>query len=293
MNPDAAKNDHATPSDAEGRGQPNNLRNILVAIDFSDFSKQALDYALILAEKFHAKITLVHVVEAAIIPETLMISAEREVDMRTVQERREQLESLRRKKIDSSIPSEAMVKTGEPWKEIVEEAKFLRAELIITASHGRSALKDILLGNTAERVMRHAPCSVLITRQAGLHADPPQAPPIHLKRILAPVDFSPASEIGLASAAMLAKLFGAEIVLAHVIETDALQAADGKILKDAEEALIRLGQQDIPSDIPRQIVVKAGSPFKAIVEAAKALQADLIIITSHGHKGLNRPLPGR
>ncbi len=292
MKPDEHNKNSGTSPDQEAHARPINIRNVLVAIDFSDFSKRALNYALILAEKFDAKITLIHVVQPAIVPQTLMVTTEMEVDMRIVQDRQEMLEGLRRDKINPAISSEAIVKTGEPWEKIIEEATFLRSDLIITASHGHSALEDIPLGNTAERVLRHATCSVLTVRHFAPDDDSPSDPKIRFKKILAPVDFSPASELVLAYAAQLAKLFGAEIILEHVIETELLQAPDDEMSRDAEGLLARLSQREIPSEISRQSVVGVGRPFKAISEAAAMLQVDLIILSAHSHKGLRRTLLG-
>ena len=171
-----------TPDAAES-DRPVHLPSILVAIDFSRFSEGALDCALILAEKFNAKVTLIHVVEPVIVPQTLMVTTEMEVDLRIVQERQEMLESLRRDRTEPAISSEAVVKTGEPWRSIIEEAKFLHSDLIITASHGHSALEDIPLGNTAERAVRHASCSVLTVRHSAIHVESPLVPMIRLKKI--------------------------------------------------------------------------------------------------------------
>jgi nucleotide-binding universal stress UspA family protein len=303
MKSDQNKNNPPSPSRAEARNQPNDLRKMLVAIDFSDFSKQALNYALTLAEKFDVEITLIHVIQPTIIPETLMVTTEPEVDMRMVPKAQEMLESLRRNTIDPAIPSTAIVQMGEPWEKIIEEAKMQCSDLIITASHGYSGLKDILLGSTAERVVRHAPCSVLTIRPAAAHAKSRSVQAIRLKKFLVPVDFSAASKMALVYAATLANKFGAEIVLEHVIETDRLQVvlghvphrasvAEGKIVKDAEDVLTRFGQQDIVSDISRQIVVKVGRPFKVITDTAETLRVDLILLTSWGREDLKRPLLG-
>lgn len=297
MMPDERKNDSVVLSDAEAYARPLNVRNILAAIDFSDFSKLVLDYAITLAEKFDAKITLIHVVEPMIIPETLAVTTEPEVDMRIVRERQKMLESLRRNNINPGIPSETIVKTGSPAEQIIEEAVSLHSQLVITASHGHSALQDVLLGNTAERVLRHAPCSVLTVRQTAADRLARSALPVRLKKILAPVDFSVASETALAKAAVLARLFDAAIVIEYVIEASLFQGADGQAPQkvkaaDPEGVLGHLGQQFIPPVIPREIVVRMGRPFKAIVEAAETLQVDLIILTAHGHKVLKWTLLG-
>jgi nucleotide-binding universal stress UspA family protein len=63
---------------------------------------------------------------------------------------------------------ESKVREGDPRREIVEEAKDWRADLIIIGSHGRTGMQRWLLGSVAEHVVRHAPCSVEVVRQAKL-----------------------------------------------------------------------------------------------------------------------------
>jgi nucleotide-binding universal stress UspA family protein len=151
-------------------GEPRNysfqLKNILVPIDFSEFSQKALAHAVPLAEKFGAKITLVHVVEPSIYPETLLVSPEREeMNIQFTVDGRNLLETLRREKIDPAIPSDAIVLVGRPYAQIIEAAQSKNADLIVIATHGYTGLKHVLLGSTAERVVRHATCPVLTVRE--------------------------------------------------------------------------------------------------------------------------------
>jgi universal stress protein A len=67
--------------------------------------------------------------------------------------------------VDKSITSEELVHIGRPYEEIITVAKEHKADLIIIATHGRSGLKHAFLGSTAERVVRHAPCPVLVVRE--------------------------------------------------------------------------------------------------------------------------------
>jgi universal stress protein A len=68
----------------------------------------------------------------------------------------------------NGIPDEVLhkilVRTGSPFHEITEAARTLKVDLIIIATHGRSGLTRALLGSTAERVVRHATCPVLVLR---------------------------------------------------------------------------------------------------------------------------------
>jgi nucleotide-binding universal stress UspA family protein len=75
------------------------------------------------------------------------------------------LQCLAQDEVEELIPVQAEVRTGKPYNEIVLAAKKLGADLIVIATHGYSGLKRALLGSTAERVVRYAPCPVLVVRE--------------------------------------------------------------------------------------------------------------------------------
>ena len=63
------------------------------------------------------------------------------------------------------VAADTLVRTGAPTEEIVNAAKKLPADIIVISTHGRGGLKHVLLGSVAERVVRHAPCPVLVVRE--------------------------------------------------------------------------------------------------------------------------------
>jgi nucleotide-binding universal stress UspA family protein len=65
----------------------------------------------------------------------------------------------------ASFVVETIVRQGDPRREIVEAAKDWDAELIVVGSHGRTGLQRLILGSVAEYVVRHAPCSVEVSRR--------------------------------------------------------------------------------------------------------------------------------
>jgi universal stress protein A len=137
------------------------IQNILVAIDFSECSKAALNQATFLAEAFGATLTLVHVVEPYIYPEDLSAGFTiEELDARWIEKQKEKMEALRRT-IKEGIPESVVVTMGTVWNRIVGMAKTWNADLIVIGTHG-STLKHALIGSTAERVVRHAACPVLV-----------------------------------------------------------------------------------------------------------------------------------
>ena len=143
------------------------IKKILVPIDFSDYSKSALKYAVNFCKNYNAEMILIYVVEPVIYPPDFSMgqiaipSVNAEMDERAKQE----LDKLAKTEIPNNVSVKAMIKTGKPFVEIVETARELDADLIIIATHGRSGVEHILFGSTAEKVVRKAPCPVLTLRE--------------------------------------------------------------------------------------------------------------------------------
>ncbi len=145
---------------------PINLRRILVPIDFSEHSKNALKYAIPFARQFKASIDLIYVVEPTIYPADFSFGqigfpdVEKELRIHGSEE----LENLIKNEIAGKVISRKVIRTGKPFYEINQYALEEDIDLIIIATHGHSGMEHILFGSTAEKVVRKAPCPVLIVR---------------------------------------------------------------------------------------------------------------------------------
>lgn len=136
------------------------IRKILVPIEFSNLSLRVLDYALSLAARFHASVVLLHVVGPATYPQQFCYigwSEAKEYEQATAR-----LRELARRRAAVGVRVKTMVGTGIVFDEIVQTARNTRADLIVVFTHGSKGLKHAMLGSTAERIVRHAPCPVLI-----------------------------------------------------------------------------------------------------------------------------------
>jgi len=135
------------------------LQKILVPVDFSDCSKKALQYAIPFAKQFGAELILVHVVEPyPLVPEMAPY------DFENLHDGREELRSVQTT-VSQQVRSSASLRTGTPHLEITEAARELDADLIIISTHGRKGLTRRVFGSTTEKVVRFAPCPVLIVRE--------------------------------------------------------------------------------------------------------------------------------
>lgn len=145
----------------------NIIKKILVPIDFSEYSKSSLRYAVNFARNFNSELLLVYVVEPVIYPPDFSMgqigipSMDAEMDRRAVDE----LKSLAKAEIPEGVPCRTIVKTGKPFIEIIETAKEDNVDLIIIASHGHTGVEHLLFGSTADKVVRKAPCPVLTLRE--------------------------------------------------------------------------------------------------------------------------------
>jgi nucleotide-binding universal stress UspA family protein len=144
----------------------NDIRTILLTTDFSDTSKKAFEPALTLAQRFGAKIVLAYVEEDRLPPLVIEYMA---VGVEEILGQQREIASDRLKELASTLPAdvgevETVVALGTPHVEIVRLAEEHEADLIVMATHGRGYISHAILGSTAERVLRRAPCPVLVVR---------------------------------------------------------------------------------------------------------------------------------
>jgi len=141
------------------------LKKILVPIDFSQCSQKALQYAIPFARQFDAALTLFNVVPGYLpVPEMGVVDVSlMETQMHQGAER--ELAALKQRHLADGITTECIVRIGNPYHEIVVAAKEMNMDLIILSTYGRTGLKYVFMGSTAEHVVRYAPCPVLVVRE--------------------------------------------------------------------------------------------------------------------------------
>ena len=138
------------------------IKSILVPIDFSPPSLKAMDYALNLAASTKAQITLLHVLEVVAMPEFAGYPLVLPTDATARSTRDELMRLAKQRGYTQSVLKEIKVRKGTPFHEITSAARMLKVDLIVLATHGYTGVKHVLLGSTAERVVRHANCPVLV-----------------------------------------------------------------------------------------------------------------------------------
>jgi len=145
----------------------NQINKILVPVDFSDYSKSSLRYAVNFSKYFKAEMILIYVVEPVIYPPDFSMGqiAIPAINTEWDQRAKEELDKLAKSEIPGDVKVKTIIKTGKPFMEIIEAAEEEDIDLIIIATHGHSGVEHILFGSTTEKVVRKAPCPVLTLRE--------------------------------------------------------------------------------------------------------------------------------
>jgi universal stress protein A len=151
------------PARANGKVR---VQSILVPTDFSQASTKAISYATTLAEQFNAKLTFLYVVEPLALPDfegsfPLLM----ESDKLTTAYKEKLLELSRKAVPDGTRLVNVVVRNGLAYQEIIDAARTLKVDLIVISTNGRAGINHMILGSVTERVVRHAPCPVLVVRE--------------------------------------------------------------------------------------------------------------------------------
>jgi len=143
-------------------------RHILVPVDFSEYSKDALAKAVELAEAFKSKITVLHVVhEEGYFTVFLSQNEFEELKKKIVPSVRQEFQKLEEEFFaDKDIEHNFVIRYGAPYAEIIMELEENDYDLVVVSSHGATGLKSLFpYGGTAEKVVRRAPVDVLVVRK--------------------------------------------------------------------------------------------------------------------------------
>jgi nucleotide-binding universal stress UspA family protein len=262
---------------------------------------EALDYAVSIAKQFHAAIHLLHVYppDEASAPgagHLLFESAE------AIERLNEELTGIHRKHAPTFRPENCHIRGGRPHQEIVQLAREIDADLITLSTRGHSGLKHLLLGSTAERVVRSAPCPVLVARKRKQRSKASREE-FAIRTVLVPTDFSQCSLAGTEYAAFLARKLNATLRLFHAMYPYTnyvfvdragvrLSGLAEAMEETARQEMDALKKMDFLRGLPVQTEILPGAAVDEICAAAGDPEVDLIITSTHGRTGLKHALIG-
>lgn len=145
---------------------PLDFKTILCPTDFSEESYRAIDYGLRFAQVSDAALLLAHIVH---FPSEHLFRDEGHVltfDQVKIRAR-SLLEELRDQRLGGYSKCEILIDIGDPYERLMAITKQRAVDLIITATHGRTSLDHLVIGSVAEKIIRHAPCPVLVVRRGA------------------------------------------------------------------------------------------------------------------------------
>ncbi len=275
------------------------LNKILVPRDFSDCGEAAVQYALDLARRTGAEIHLLFV-------EVLYADAYAPASIQEAPE--EALMERLLEGVQEGLPGEegdrvpvirAIKRDIAAAPAIVAYAQENDIDVIVMGTHGRRGLRRLLMGSAAEEVVRTGPCPVVIAHCVEAKTTGPHGQ----NKILVPVDFSRHSRVALRHAKELAELFNARLDLLHIVEeqlhpafynTGVFSVYDmiPNIEARAEEELEKFFNETEGPDVAAEFHVHHGNAAHEIVDFSKEREHVLIVMATHGLKGMEHFLLG-
>jgi len=278
------------------------FRHVLCPIDFSDFSRHALDHAVAIAHLYDARVTVLHVSSPA--HEDMLLSTA-DVPPLPASPDRSRLIGRTKQFVEQEIGAGGSVEivvseAGDVYKDILAHAGALHADLLVMGTHGRTGFDRLVLGSVTEKVLRKAPCPVLTVPR--LAPDVVPAGPVLYKRILCGVDFSDASMAALSYALSLAQQADAWLGVVHVVELlpGVYDTPLPRALSDVMREIETDARQRINVAVPAtareacrvEDMVVVGHVRRILANLAAERHAELIVLGVHGRGAIDRMLFG-
>jgi nucleotide-binding universal stress UspA family protein len=272
------------------------VEKILFATDFSSSSEKAAPYAKTLARRFASTVEVAHMFDPSFVTTydeaALGIPAPIKRKMSN-----EALERVRSDFADSGIKVRAVTHESHfPAADLLKIAKEDNVDLIVAGTSSRKGLDRLILGSTAEHLIRNAPCPVLTI---GPNVAPSSEIPSYFQRIVYATDFSPEAAKAAIFALSFAEDGGAKLVLCYVQSVNTSEQEVGKVVDNAfTTALRQLVPETSYDGCNPEFVVEHGEAAKAILDLANRVNADLIVLgarkssfwLTHGGRGVTPKL---
>lgn len=260
------------------------MKTIMVATDFSERSDRALRRATLLARQFNAQLSIIHVVDDD--QPLRIVDSERDAAEDLLRELRTTVRTV------DGVPCETRVVLADPFAGIARAVKTEAPDLLVIGPHRRQALRDVFVGTTAERTIRSVSSPVLMVN----------APPVgQYGHVLLASDVTETAQHVASAFARLGIATGTKTTLLHVydapamhlamshtIQSDDRQAYLDDLRRDASRALGAFAVAVGWHPVGREVRQSHGTPATGILATAKELAADLIVVGTHGRKGLSK-----
>ena len=263
---------------------------LLLATDFSGPARAVFPYALKLASVLNLGLTILHVVKAPPGLEEWSPAARRSLEPLKTKALLE-IGRLARLARESGVTAFHKLLVGVPEDSILKVAEDAQVDLIAMGTHGRTGWDRLRLGSVVEAILCKAPCPVLMVNASGAAHSPVNPLRLNLSRFMVATDFSASSEAALRSAVVLAKRLNAQVVLVHVSEPSGSSRLESVHINESsrrradqrfQKAISACRAEQVVSDR----IVLQGNPVEVILDQAKRVKADLIVMGTHGRRGM-------
>lgn len=269
------------------------LRQIMSATDISQFSNHTLSFGVGMAREFNARLYACHVIN---MPSVATYYGSAHIDPETERVRLESYvhDQFHRLLGDQPVQWEALISIGHPADEIARLAAEKDVDLVISATHGRSGLKRLILGSVTERLMRTLPCPLLIIRGPAQTSELKPDKMLTFDKVMVGCDFSEDSQAAVDYGLSLAQEFESELHLIHVIEPpvylDLDHAAIDVGMADPQAFEDRLGQK-LRSLVPSaaadwcapRFIIRNGQSYDELTRYAQDIGVNLIVLGARGY----------
>ncbi len=277
--------------------------SLLVPLDGSSFSEDALPMARRLAKSLDARLHLVHVIRPA--PDADLKSPQEDMEWKSrVREGAEEyLEDLAGELEEAGIRVTTAILEGRVVRALDTYVKESRIPLVVMTTHGAGGLRRWWLGSVADGLLRKGSAHLLLVRPWDETEERPEEEP-RFRHIVVPLDGSNEGEAALFPARELARRFDAKATLVRVIpapveltsiygvpgvrmEGDGYRARKTEAQEYLESVVARGGDP-----VPAARVVENGSAADGVIETARDIDGDLLVLSTHGRGGLSRMVLG-
>ena len=276
------------------------FRRILCATDLSDFSNQAVAYAVAMAKAFEAKLFLSHIVH---LPSFVALDAPQvypaDLFDRLAAQAKDQLANVM---AQEDIEWEPLVTNGPVAGMLAKLVADKGIDLLVSATHGRSGIKRLLLGSVTERIIRTLPCPLLTVSPVEHTFDASSVQTAGFKKILVGCDYSLDGDRAVRFGLSLAQEFQSDLRLVHVIEPFAyhnhfipqgiMETSQTRLCDDVTAKL----QARVPPEAGNWCKISTqclrGKPFDELIRYADHHAIDLIIVGARGHSLVESMLLG-
>jgi len=277
------------------------LTNILVPVDFSHTSEKAVNYGLSLALQFRAHLVLAHIIPTIEALNYAFTDDTYHLEKRAISESQERLPQQVPAEYRERVKLRSIVKAGDVRDDLIGILNEEKIDFVVMGTHGRRNIERFFLGSTTETMLRKVTAPILTISRVDPDKEIHIPGPVHIRRIVYAADNSETAQIGLHYSTELARTFGSDLVLLHVMDRLELWGSEleghlpddiTRVREIAADRLRLLVESERAADVRIETAIVEGVPYQEIVKVAENTKADLLVLNVQSKGFLERAMLG-